>query len=82
MSKSPLTISRSISKQMIHMEHKENAKFIKELQNRASKKELQERNKQILVRLNGTEANYLNKYSMSKILSKVTKRRKQREQIL
>lgn len=46
---------RSIRKQVVHLQNKENQKFIKELQQRMTKKEMLERNKKMMIKLNKLE---------------------------
>lgn len=81
------SFSRSIRKQIQHHEQKDTMKYIRELQNRMSKRELQgniycnskERNKELLSVLNKTTDLYSNKFSISKIRKRVRKQREEKK---
>ncbi|CAI2361307.1 unnamed protein product [Moneuplotes crassus] len=69
----------SLRKQIQHHEQKDTMKYIRELQNRMSKRELQERNKELLSVLNKTTDLYSNKFSISKIRKRVSKQREEKK---
>lgn len=73
---------RSIRKQVVHLQNKENQKFIKELQQRMTKKEMLERNKKMMIKLNKLEEWYSIKYSVSKIENNVQKELKEKQKEL